>query len=86
LFPFTAFVVRLGRPHAVVMVKGRRDAAAEAKVNAQLADPVTARRMIKQGRAGRHFTPRFVIVGLAVPGVWIALFGVLGRRGFALRV
>jgi hypothetical protein len=86
LFPFAVFVIRLGRPHAVVVVKGRRDAIAEARVNAQLADPATARRMIKQGRARRHLTPATTVLGLAVSGMWVALFGVVGRRGFALHV
>jgi hypothetical protein len=86
LFPFTVFVVRPSRPHAVVVVKGHRDAAAEATVNAQLADPVKARRLIKARRATRHLTPGMAVLGLAVPGAWVALFAIVGRRGFALHV
>jgi hypothetical protein len=86
VFPFTVFVIHVGRGQAVVVANGHRDSLAEARLAARLADQVESRRFIKEGRARRHVTPGVAIVGLAVPAFWVALFGVVGRRGFALRV
>lgn len=86
VFPFSVFVVHVGRGRPVVIDHGQRDTVAEARLAARFADPVEARRFIKEGRAHRHLTPGIAMLGLAVPAFWVALFGVVGRRGFALRV
>ena len=80
LFPFVVFVTNVGRPRPVAVQVGR------SAVKARLSDPAAARRFIKERRADRHLTPGIAIVGLSVPIAWVALFAVVGRRGFALRV